>query len=298
MSQFHRFKVGDFTCTVLNDGGREMPITRFFPTVAADELEQALRDCGFAAELENGLDAMMTPMAFDVLHIDARDPNGEGEQILIDTGYGNTDLLDSMAAAGLDPNEVSSIMITHGDGDHIGGMGQFANARFKLPKAAWDLWGSESGLQRMVTEFTDVFGKFMPAEQVAQSAVGRRKHGQETLPSLSARIDLVEPEVEVLPGIRFVDAPGHRSDHMAVEISSNGETLLHIVDAFRHAVQAAQPTWHSFVDSYPDQTVATINKLMTRAAEKNALVFGTHFPFPGLGRIEKDGSVFRWVDAA
>jgi len=289
MSQFHRFQVGELRCTVLNDGGREMPIKRFFPTVDAAELEQALRDCGFSAELNGGLDAMMTPMAFDVLHIDTGT-----DQILIDTGYGQTELLASIAAADLDPAEVSAVLITHGDGDHIGGIDQFPNARFKMPRLAWNLWGNEAGLQRMVTEFTDVFGKLMSVEEVAQAAAGRMKYGQKILPALAERVDLYEPEIDVLPGIRFVSAPGHRSDHMAVEIRSAGETILHIVDAFRHAVQAARPDWHSFVDSYPDQTVSTIKQLMTRAAENDALVFGTHFPFPGLGQIEKDGAAFRW----
>jgi len=294
MAPFHHFKIGNLTCTVLRDGEREMPITRFFPHVSADDLEQALRAIGYAAELENGLDNMMTAMAFDVLHIRTGDDE-DSQQVMIDTGYGNADLLDSMAAADLNPDDINHVIITHGDGDHIGGIDQFPNARFKLPKLAWNLWTSEIGLQRMVTEFTDVFEKFMPADQVAQSAIGRMKHGQQTLPKIANRIDLCEPEVEILPGIRFIAASGHRSDHMAVEITSNGETLLHIVDAFRHPVQAARPDWHSFVDSYPDQTVASIKQLMTHAAESDALVFGTHFPFPGLGKIEKDGEQFRWT---
>lgn len=294
MTPFHRFKIGDFTCTVLRDGEREMPITRVFSHVPADDLEQALRAIGYAAELESGLDSMMMPMAFDVLHIRI-DDDENSQQIMVDSGYGNAELRDSMAAAGLSPDDISHVIITHSDGDHIGGIDQFPNARFKLPKLAWNLWTSEIGLQRMVTEFTDVFEKFMPAEQVAESAMQRVKHGQQTLPKIANRIDLCEPEVEILPGIRFIAASGHRSDHMAVEIASNGETLLHIVDAFRHPVQAARPDWHSFVDSYPDQTIASIQQLMSRAAESNALVFGTHFPFPGLGRIEKNGSAFRWV---
>ena len=196
----------------------------------------------------------------------------------------------------LQPGDIDTIIITHGDGDHIGGIRAFPNARFTLERAAWDAWTSDVGRAEMIEQFIKLFRGKMPEDALAQRVHGRGIYGSEVLPALEARVDLVDPEEEFLPGIRLIAAPGHRSDHMAVEIQSVGETLLHIVDGIRHPIQVVHPEWTSFIDSFPEQLTETNRMLFQRAAQKGALVFATHLTFLALGRVQPGVSGWVWEE--
>ena len=133
----------------------------------------------------------------------------------------------------------------------------------------------------------------MPEDRQAELVVSRGQYGTETLPLLQDRTDQVALEEEFLPGFKLVGAPGHRTDHVAVEISSNGETLLHVADSIRHAIQAAYPHFYSGIDSYPEQIAETNRALLDRAAQNNTLIFGAHMGFPALGRVRVEGDAWR-----
>ena len=285
MILFHRFQLGSFNCMVLRDNSAMMPIQGIFPRVSEDELRQALDTCGIESDEVAG--------AYDLLYI-----NTGAQQVLVDTGLpavrGGA-VLESMAAAGLDPVAIETIIITHGDGDHIGGIGNFPNARFVMPTKSWELWTDPKSRAGMVQEFIEAFRQFTTDEQMLTAqATSREIYGRDTLSALRDRVDLVEPETEFLSGFKLISAPGHRTDHVAVEISSQGETLLHVVDGFRHPVQILNPNWTSRVDSYPEQTTETIKMLLDRAVQSNATIFATHITFPGLGRLHQTDSGLAW----
>jgi glyoxylase-like metal-dependent hydrolase (beta-lactamase superfamily II) len=80
--------------------------------------------------------------------------------------------------------------------------------------------------------------------------------------------------------------PGHRGDHVGVEISSKGETLLHVSDSLKHPIQAAYPDFYGEFDTYPEIIIATNKKILKQAAEKNAILFMAHYTFPGLVRVQ------------
>ena len=43
----------------------------------------------------------------------------------------------------VDLADIDAVLLTHGDGDHIGGIEKFTNAKFYIPKKAFELWTSE-----------------------------------------------------------------------------------------------------------------------------------------------------------
>jgi glyoxylase-like metal-dependent hydrolase (beta-lactamase superfamily II) len=278
----HRFRLGALHCTALRDGARTMPLAEMFPRVPAEELEAARVAGGHASD---------APVGYNLLLIEGGD-----ERILIDTGVGNGELLGHLAAAGVEPAQIDRVVITHHDGDHIGGMDAFGRARFVMTPQAWELWTSPDGLSRMVHEFVSLFQGVRPESDLIASSTQRGRHGRETLPNLADRVDLIDPETDFGPGLRLVPSPGHRSDHTVVEVASEGEVLLHVVDGIRHPLQAAHPDWTSFIDSYPERTAASNRALLERAAERGALLFGAHLPFPGLGRVRSAGEGWEWID--
>ena len=58
------------------------------------------------------------------------------------------------------------------------------------------------------------------------------------------------------------------------------------------------PDWQVMFDSEPERAVATRRRVYDMASADNLLVCGYHFPFPGLGYIEKDGNGYRLAPAA
>ncbi len=279
MSSPYSFQLGALQVTVFSDSSRTMDLREAFPGVEAEAFQKVA--AGFpSTELAVG---------YNVLLLD------DGRQkTLIDAGGGRGDLPAGLSAAGIAPEAIDRILITHGDGDHIGGLGLFPRARILLPRPAWDLWTTPAGRERMVEEFIALFRERAPADRLVEMAAQRAAYGETILPALQERIELVEGEADLAPGLRFLPAPGHRSDHFAVEIRSDKAQLLHLVDAIRHPHQVVDPGWTSYIDSYPAQTAATNERLFAMAAETRALVFATHLPFPGLGRIDQTPDGRRW----
>ena len=58
------------------------------------------------------------------------------------------------------------------------------------------------------------------------------------------------------------------------------------------------PDWQVMFDHEPEKTVATRRRVYDMASADKLLVSGYHFPFPGLGYIEKAGSGYRLIPAA
>jgi glyoxylase-like metal-dependent hydrolase (beta-lactamase superfamily II) len=272
-----RFKLGEMNCVALKDGGEVRPVRNLLERVPAEEMAQGLVSEGFSAtEWNQGLNCLLIER--------------EKERILFDAGFGSIpgrpqgQLGASMEEAGISPNEVNVVVLTHGDPDHIGGLIdlegklKYLQARYFMSAEAWNWYQSEEALNGMQPEMAAVYRKIFPA--------------------LAGRTELLENDREILPGIKAVLAPGHRVGHMVIEISAGNERLLHAADTFIHPIFAARPDWECSIDWHADQAAATRRKLFGWAAAQQALVFTAHLPFPGLGRIAPRGSAWTWQAVA
>jgi glyoxylase-like metal-dependent hydrolase (beta-lactamase superfamily II) len=114
------------------------------------------------------------------------------------------------------------------------------------------------------------------------------------LPAIRERVQLVEGGEEILPGIQVLEAFGHTQGHMALEIQSQGETLLHFADSALHEIHIEHPDWYAPVDMNPEQMIATRYKLFEQAADSRAKVLVSHFDFPCIGYVLRDGDTWRW----
>ena len=270
----HRLKVGDIECIAINDGNfileKVGQLQGIFPDAPADELEQV-----FDSLLERE-----RLWCFNTLHIKAGD-----QQILIDTGYGvaskehghTTRLL---ADEGISPSDITIVFITHAHGDHINGLSDadgalaFPNARYVMGKKEWDFWmGYESSGGFDAGYLSGVRGQ---------------------LELMQDNLTLVEPGDSIVPGITTIDAYGHTPGHMILMIESQGERMLHMVDAAHAMVQMSRPDWSPRFDVQPDISPAARRKIYQRAADEKLLVFSYHLPFPALGYITVEGDGFRW----
>jgi glyoxylase-like metal-dependent hydrolase (beta-lactamase superfamily II) len=120
---------------------------------------------------------------------------------------------------------------------------------------------------------------------------------QRNLPPLKGRIDLVDGEKEIVPGVQAIRAPGHTPGHMALLISSSNAQFLHMSDAVLHPLHMENPGWRSVFDLNPADAANTRQGLLDRAAAEKLDVLAYHFPFPGMGRVKSQGHAWKWEAA-
>jgi glyoxylase-like metal-dependent hydrolase (beta-lactamase superfamily II) len=278
-TEIYRFKVGTFKCIVVIDGTHAYPYApAWFINAPKERLEQVLR--------EHNLDPEQYVSPYPSLVI-----NTGQHRVLVDTGAGSMEpttgkLIPNLQAEGISPEDIETVILTHGHPDHIGGNTDsegkpaFPNARYVMWKDEWDFWTSSPSLAELELD-----------EHLKQLLL---TVAQNNLLPIQGQLDLVDHETTIVPGIRAVTAPGHTPGHMAIAIASNGEELLYLSDVVLHPIHLEQPDWYAVFDFAPEQTVTTRRRLLQQAAAEKALVHAFHFPFPGLGRVIQKGDAWQW----
>jgi glyoxylase-like metal-dependent hydrolase (beta-lactamase superfamily II) len=275
------FKVGEIECIALNDGAFTYPMNWIFSNVAQEELEGKLR------ERKLPVDQVETP------YICLLVKSGK-HRVLIDTGAGaiaptTGELPKSLAAEKIRAEEITYVILTHGHPDHIGGVvdGEgkpaFANAQHVMAKTEWDFWKSP-----------DMHGCGVD-DHMKQILAGC---AEKNLPPLKERLTLIEGEKEIIPGVRVIPVAGHTPGHMGVMIASGKEQLFCVSDAALHPLNLEHPKWRNAFDLDGETAAVTRQKLFDRAATDEIKVLAYHFPFPGLGRVERSGGAWRWQNEA
>lgn len=273
MSSGYRFQMGKLECVAVADGSNNYEAWTLFTNAPAEELQQALAKHGLGSELD-------VPYTCLAVKVDA-------QWVLVDTGAGVRDgvqvgqIGQSLVAAGIDPADIKVVILTHGHTDHIGGLTdekgalQFKEARYIMGKREWDFWNTREKLQEMG------WGSIVP-------------YMEDKLGSIAGRVELIEGEREIFPGLRVIPAEGHTPGHMVVVFSSGGEELWSMGDALIHPIHLEHLDWYTVFDLVPKEAIATKRRLLAAVAHGGTTVHAFHFPFPGIGRVLREGERWRW----
>ncbi|MFI6702434.1 MBL fold metallo-hydrolase [Streptomyces sp. NPDC050509] len=233
-----------------------------------------------------------------ILHIDSHSFAFvvNGLRVLVDTGIGNgkeranpawhnlrTDFLERLTAAGFPPDSVDLVILTHLHADHVGWNTQqvngewvptFPHARYLTSRTEREFWATYDMEEAREQMFSD---SVIPVEQAG----------------LLSTVDVPHKGAEIAPGLRLIPTPGHTPGHVAVELTSQGETALITGDCVHHPVQLAHPAIGACVDIDPRQSEATRRKLLGSLAGTDTLLLGTHFAPPTAGRVVAHGDAYR-----
>lgn len=277
---YFRFSIGDIRLTILSDGYFSMPTSGL--GVNADR-----------AEVEAFLTSHYLPAHEGYSHTNHLLIETADAKVLVDVGSGNRwfdttgRLFDSMDAAGVDPDEITHVVITHAHPDHIWGVRDdfdeaiFPNAEYIIGRAEYDYWMQD-----------DLVNQVAPTEQ--QFVLG----AVNSINVDGADWTMAEDGHEVTQGVRLIATPGHTVGHMSVMVETWDKSLIAMGDAMSHAfTNFAHPEWYNGFDHDGDLTVATRQGLLDMAASDRIAILGYHFPFPGVGHVQRDGNAYRFIPA-
>jgi len=280
---FYRYKVGTLECTALNDGAMVFPMPDGFVTNVS-------RDRALAAAEAAYMPAGKVRIPFTPQLI-----NTGAKLVLIDCGWGpvvgpSVGLLQAnLAAAGVAPQSIDTLVMSHLHPDHIGGMRTalwelaFPNAEIMVPERDWDFWMSDVHKANAASEhMKDYFAT-----------------AQALYSGLDERVTVYRWGHEVAPGVTAIDARGHTPGHTAFAVASGSARVLIQSDVtIVPELFLRNPDWRVAFDIDPEQAVLTRRKFHDMAAAEKALVVGYHFPFPAMGYVEKAQDGYRLVPAA
>ncbi len=240
------FRLGDFELIWLNGGRFELDGGAMFGVVP-----KVLWQKKYAVNAENYISLTAWPIL-------VKTPQA---LVLIETGLGNKltekqkrifrvceewAVVNELNALGIDREDIDFVVLTHFDFDHAGGavmLDDSGKQRLTFPKAKYIL---------QKKEWADVMNPNIRNINTYWPVNNELLRESELL-------ELVEGDLEVVPGIKVVQTGGHNRGHQIVTMESAGEKALHLADLLpTHA--HVNPLWVMAYDNFPMDSIAMKEK--------------------------------------
>jgi glyoxylase-like metal-dependent hydrolase (beta-lactamase superfamily II) len=262
----HAFTIGAFQAAALRDGAGQFPNDN---TVVAINKTKTEVDAVLTA---NGLPTEMLDLSIQPMIVRTTD-----KVLLFDTGAaasfgpGAGKLPASLQAAGVDPASVTDIFISHAHGDHILGLVTaegalaFPNAAVHIAAPQWAAMQADTAIAALVAAVTP-------------------------------KVVAFEPGADLVPGVKAIDIQGHTPGHSGYLITSGDASIAYLGDMAHHSVISVQrPDWRIQFDGDAPTAEASRKKFLEMWAASGQRIFAPHFPFPGVGKVEKQGDAIVWA---
>lgn len=277
---FYRMALGEFEVTALYDGYVDLD-PQLLKGASAEDIQSLL--ARMFVESSQGVQTAVNAYLI----------NTGSQLVLVDAGaaqcFGPTlgVIQSNLRAAGYQPEQIDTVLLTHLHPDHACGLlnaaggRAFANATVHVPQAEADYWLNADVAAKAPEASRGMFS-------MARAAVA---------PYLAAeRLKLYDGQGPDIAGVTSVASHGHTPGHSGYLFSSGSSRLLVWGDIVHsHAVQFARPEVAIEFDVDNAQAIATRQKTFAEAALDRLWIAGAHLPFPGLGHVRVEGEGYAWV---
>jgi methylmalonyl-CoA epimerase len=270
-----RYAIGDLELISLCDGFFHLDGGAMFGTVPKTLWEKKA-----PADARNRITLAMRPLVVR-----------GARTMIIDAGLGDKDdakfndiygvertrtLDDSLAEAGLAPEDIEIVLATHLHFDHAGGFTvrdasgrvrpRFPRAQYIVRRGEWEDATHPHERNR---------ASYLPDNFVPLAEAGV--------------LQLVDDDQTIMPGVRVRRTGGHTMHHQMAVIESGGRTAMFPADLMPTTAHLGE-AWIMGYDLYPMDTLAAKRAFAKEAVERDMLIFFEHDPAIAAGRItEQNG---------
>lgn len=262
------FKIGHLDVTVLSDGFARAPGTMYFQGTTAEQWEPHKRWLDHAGNVE---------FPFSCFLVRSGD-----QTVLIDTGLGPVDmfgfkggdLLGEMAKAGVRPEDVDTVFVTHLHIDHCGTVavveGESAHPTF--PNATYR-WSSEEH-NYWTTSLDSAF--LAPAQ---------KDYMRGMFAGVEGHVKTADDGESIARGVNVIATPGHTPGHSGIILSSGAERAFVLGDAISCPAQLTETEWSGMGDMDKELARKSQEIVAKEAEATGALLTAAHFPGLTFGRV-------------
>ncbi|MBM3324033.1 MAG: MBL fold metallo-hydrolase [Calditrichaeota bacterium] len=209
-------------------------------------------------------------------------------RILVDTGVGEkqdekfirmfvvehvqASLTKSLSKAGLRPEDVTDVILTHLHFDHCGGSTQrqgdsivptFPHARYFVQRQQYEHALTHSERDR---------ASYFPENFEPMKAAGQ--------------LELLDGPAELYPGVEILVVGGHTPGQQLVKVADGSKTLLYCADLIPTASHIPLPYIMAY-DLFPMMTLEEKKRLLPQAHHEGWILFFEHDPFRATAKVAK-----------
>ncbi len=263
------FKIGDLDVLVVSDGIARAPGTMYFQGTTQEQWEPHKRWLDHAGNVEFPFSCFLV--------------RSGGRTVLIDTGLGQINmmgftggsLLSELASAGVKPEDIDTVFITHLHVDHCGTVAHVEgdNARPAFPNATY-VWTAEEQAHWTGGVLDSAF--ITPAQKAYMNGM---------FAAMDGRFKPAKDGETIAPGVSVIACPGHTPGHAGIVLSSGTERAFVLGDAISCPVQLTETEWSGLGDMDPKLARQSQEVVAREAEATGALLAAAHFPGLTFGRV-------------
>ena len=273
---YHR-RIGDIVVTALSDGYLDGTL-EVLQNITRDDA-QGLLDAQFRPGRRTSVNCYLIYSAGRLASVET----GAGDYLLPTAGK----LRQNLKAAGVDPADIDTVILTHMHPDHSAGLTNpktghkfFPNAELIVHENEPKHWRDDGAMSRASERAKKLYFQCAREQMAPYHNVTRTFAGAE----------------EVFPGVTSVPLHGHTPGHSGYMVSSGKDSLLIWGDMIHvPEIQVPRPEVTIEFDTDPHQAAATRKRTFDMVATDRQLIAGMHVHFPGFARLVRDGDGYRML---